>query len=271
MSQLGREPRGWKLGRRIRDARRSANPPMSGAPAILRGVRYRSPTDAVVEIADALKQQAGTPDVRVLIARWMPLRAWRHGLVCELGGQPTILLDPRLLRLGHWALRATIAHELGHVALGHPLGSRSNEQWTRRDDMLAALSAAVLLLYFPGVFAVVVLGWSLLVLIAPLVIGMALVLVTCSRHGPARHHLEYEADAYAIRLLGDREPTIALLQQSCSRRRGPLTHLEEWLAWRIALHPPNTARIDRAKNVPLPTSPAHWRGVGETAPMKAGG
>jgi Zn-dependent protease with chaperone function len=236
---------------------------MSGVPGILRGVRYRSPTDAVVEIADALKQQAGTPDVRILIARWMPLRGWRHGLACELGGQPTILLDPRLLRLGRWALRATIAHELGHVALGHPLGSRSNERWTRRDDALAVLSLAVLLLYVPGFFAVILLGWSLLALIAPLVIGMPLVLVISSRHGPAQHDREYEADAYAIRLLEDREPTIALLQQSCPRR-GPLTHLEERLAWRIGAHPPNSARIGRAKNVPLPTRPPAGE-VGETA------
>jgi Zn-dependent protease with chaperone function len=223
----------------------------------------------VAAIADALKEQAGTPNVRVLIARWMPFRAWRHGIVRELDGQPTILLEPLLLRLGREPCRATIAHELGHVALGDRFGSRSSERWTRRDDVLVALSFSMLLLCVPGGVAAAVFSWSQLAMIVPLVIGTALVVVIAARHGPARHQAEYDADAFAIRLLGERESTIALLQRSRPRfAPGPLRRLEEWLAWRIGTHPPDSARIEHAKNVPLPTSQP---GGGSAAPSEARG
>jgi hypothetical protein len=51
---------------------------------------------------------------------------------------------------------------------------------------------------------------------------------------------------------GERESTIALLARSCPRLApAPLKHLAEWLAWRTHAHPPNSARIERAKNVSL--------------------
>ncbi|MGO9959330.1 MAG: M48 family metalloprotease [Solirubrobacteraceae bacterium] len=212
----------------------------------------------LTEIADALNQRAGTPHVRVLIATpWMPFRGWRYGMVRDLHGQPTIFLEPRLLKLGLQAIRAAIAHELGHIALGHRFG-RSSGRWTRRDDALMALSLAMGLLCVIALLAVKVLAWSFLTLIGPFTLAGACILAVQARQGPPKHDLEYQADAYAIRLLGERESTIALLESNRPSRLapGPLKHLEEWVAWRTDAHPPDSARIQHARTVPLPTTPA---------------
>jgi len=254
MTELAREPRGWGLGRRIRDG--------SGfsAPAEVTAV----PATSVAAIAEALQQHPGCPRVPVRMARtgWAPLRAWSYGMVRDDEGQATILLEPRLLKLGREAVEATIAHELGHVALGHVdpahrFDCRFGERWTMRDEALAAFSWATMLLVIPGGLAFLVAGRSLAALIAPVVLTVAVNVLFAAGRAPARHHDEYEADAYAVRLLGQCESTLALLTEFAhqrERRRSRLT--PQWLVRigdrlndRIDTHPTPSARIARIKRL----------------------
>lgn len=180
-------------------------------------------------------------------------------------GQPTILLEPRLLKLGREAVEATLAHELGHVALGHVdpahrFDCRFGDRWTMRDEALAALSWATMLLIVPGGVAYLVAGRSIAALIAPVVLSVAVNLPFAAGRAPARHSDEYDADAYAVRLLRQCDSTLALLaefahQRARSRPRfAPrwLVRMGDRLDGRIATHPQPSARIEHLRtNVAL--------------------
>lgn len=228
------------------------------------------PPRDLTKIADALKQQAGTPRVPVLLAERRP-RWWRYGMVRDLHGQRTIVLDPRLLTLGLQAIRATIAHELGHIALGHRFG-RSSERWTRRDDALAIVMPPLSVAIWLAI--TVPLAWSVKTLIIPLLLGAAAEFATVAHLAPWRQRLEYEADAYAIRLLGERDSTIGLLGEAdlapAPRRLKHLEQLEQWMAWRLDPHPPANARIEHARNVPLPTTLEAFGGAAHPVPSAPG-
>ena len=252
MRQLGREPRGWRLGRRIRDESGF------GAPDEVTAV----PATSVAAIAEALQQHPGCPRVPVRVTRagWAPLRVWSYGMVRYNDGQPTILLEPRLLKLGREAVEATIAHELGHVALGHVdpahrFDCRFGDRWTMRDEALAALSWATMLSIVPGGAAYLVASRSIAALIAPLVLSVAVNLLFAAGRAPARHRDEYDADAYAVRLLGQCESTLALLTEFAHQRARDRPRLApRWLVHtvdrfdnRMGTHPTPGARIERLR------------------------
>lgn len=258
MRELDREPRGRRLGRRIRDG--SASPWSASAGDQVVSV----PAASVGGIAEALQQHPGCPRVPVRMTRagWAPLRAWSYGMVRDDDGQPTILLEPRLLKLGREAVEATIAHELGHVALGHVdpahrFDCRFGERWTMRDEALAALSWATMLSIVPGGVACLVAGRSIAALIAPAVLSVAVNLLFVAGRAPARHRDEYDADAYAVRLLEQCESTLALLTEFAHQRaRDRPRFAPRWLVRvvnrldnRIGTHPTPGARIERIKRL----------------------
>ena len=193
-------------------------------------------------------------------ARWAPLRVWSYGMVRYPDGQPTILLEPRLLKLGRKAVEATIAHELGHVALGHVdpahrFDRRFGDRWTMRDEALDALSWATMLLIVPGGLACLVAGRSIAALITPVVLSAAVNVPFAAGRARARHDDEYAADAYAVRLLGQHESTLALLTEFVHQRARSRPRLTpRWLARmidrfdeRTGTHPAPIARIERLR------------------------
>ena len=248
MTELARKPRGWRSRRRIRDPSGSRDEVPAVAEECLAG------------IVEALQQYPGCPRVPVRMARagWAPLRVWSYGMVRDDEGQATILLEPRLLKLGREAVEATIAHELGHVALGHVdpahrFDCRFGERWTMRDEALAAFSWATMLLVVPGGLAFLVAGRSLAALIAPVVLTVAVNVLFAAGRAPARHHDEYEADAYAVRLLGQCESTLALLTEFAHQRERRRSRLTPPMAGphrrsleRPNRHAPNAERAHRA-------------------------
>jgi Zn-dependent protease with chaperone function len=150
-------------------------------------------------------------------------------------GRTVLVLDPSVPAAGTGIARAVVAHELGHVAAGHPTDAR------RR--LLAIVVAAVC----AGVAAYAGAAGALAAACATLTVsavGTLGVLAQLRRH-------EFAADAAAVRLLGEATSTLDALEwlehthPRPPRRPGALVrYLDD--------HPPRAARVMALQATPPP-------------------
>ncbi|MGW0073232.1 M48 family metalloprotease, partial [Streptosporangium sandarakinum] len=150
-------------------------------------------------------------------------------------GVPTIDLGADLL--GTSALEAVVAHEIAHLALPH--GKTPGPRWLARlSSTLRAIAVGAVLAVLGGLV-----GWWLCLAAAG-----AAVLAFAADLGRAylMRRNEYEADAYAVRLLdATGRDGRALLRAALELEGIHETRWEVRAGWLRSDHPPATARLRR--------------------------
>lgn len=215
----GRGSAGGTAGRRGRARAGAVEPPdpatAVGADAILAGHRQAR------ELLAELSERAGcaVPELRVgRCAGLARVGLGRHG--------SRVLLDPTLLVVPAEVLRPLLAHELGHLRLGH-LDGGSRRRRTAEDSAVLAPGLVLVLLFAVALLGASTVGAVLAVLAAavPCLAVLAVAAAARARRSRAR---ELAADRYALTVL--REPPtpelIAFLGAGRAARRPP-----RWTRW----------------------------------------
>jgi Zn-dependent protease with chaperone function len=127
---------------------------------------------------------------------WARVQRRRDGLWVLI--QPALLMAPAPVRLG------VLAHEVAHVALGHPLIKR-------RLKFAAVASIPVMSLGFVGALILQIKSPNPWLLLIESVIWLAAMLAPRAILLAVSRRLEYQADCKAVSLLGSPDPVVALL------------------------------------------------------------
>lgn len=180
-------------------------------------------------------------------------------------GPPTILVPaPRARALDGLALQGLLAHELGHIALGHHQASSAPAP-LRTDRRVAAVVGCPAFVAVLVVWAAALIhGWA--VWLALLLSSLALAALSgpwlfLALRGPEHSALadELAADAYAVHLVGV-TPVLSWLATLPSSP--PTTSWPALLLRSLATHPPTDERVrnvlrlaDSQPTIPRPRNP----------------
>jgi len=127
---------------------------------------------------------------------WARVKGRRDGLWVLM--QPALLMAPGPVRLG------VLAHEVAHVALGHPLIKR-------RLKFAAVASTPLMSLGFVGALILQIKRPNPWLLLIESVIWLAAMLAPRAILLAVSRRLEYQADRAAVTLLGSPDPVVAVL------------------------------------------------------------
>lgn len=187
----------------------------------------------MTEVSDELRRLSAAAgiaapnlEVRTSSQRLATVRARRN--------QTSLVIRPETLTLPPLVLRGILAHEVAHIAEGHP----ERRRWLRVGALAAASLSFILL---SAVFAVETLGgrwwlwpfWAaawLITIVAPRIALLAIL-----------RRQEYAADRAAAALLGSPDPVVAFLDW-ISAHGGGLPPAPLPLRLWNAAHPSNAAR-----------------------------
>jgi Zn-dependent protease with chaperone function len=128
--------------------------------------------------------------------KWARVQRRRDGLWVLI--QPALLVAPESVRLG------VLAHEVAHIALGHPL-------FKRRVTVAAVASIPLMSLGFIGALILQVQSPNLWLLLIESVIWLTGILAPRAILLAVSRRLEYQADRKAVSLLGSPDHVVALL------------------------------------------------------------
>ncbi len=155
------------------------------------------------ELREAVFGLAARARVRFRQLYVVPMKRSRMANAFAVQGNVVVLTDLLLERLTRREVNAVLAHEVGHLAGGHP----------RRLSLVGTLALV------PGIVAVLALPSSL--------VGLGLLLAGWYVSMAHRRHLEFDADRRAVALSGDGEALIAGLVKLASVARLPV----RWSRW----------------------------------------
>lgn len=203
------------------------NQPAAGAPSQrATGERLLAEAAALTRrLAAAAHVSVHTLAVQPRTKRWARAERRQNGF--------WVVINPGLLTAPEPVLRGVLAHEIGHIVLGHPQGRR-------RLLVVAGTAGMALLLagYVAGLWLIFTFGaWLLPIVIAGWLVSIVAIRATLLL---VMRRREYQVDRVAAGLLGSTEPVVAFLDwfdAHTPSKQAPLP-LRLWKA----TYPSNAAR-----------------------------